>query len=333
MIKHMLKFLGAFALVSALGFAPISLAQTALAASSTANQATNGIATNDPISYTVQPGDNLFTIDQTYNTTVNAIVALNPQITDPSLIYPGEVLQIPVGTVTNPVIPITGSGEISYTVQPGDNLSTIAQTYNTTVSAIQALNPQITDSSLIYSGEVLQILVGSVTNPIIPVTGSGEISFTVQPGDDLYAIAQAYNTTVSAIQALNPQITNPGLIYSGEVLQIPVGAVSYPTVPITGYGPSAVITPSSGPQGSDVQVVVSGFPADTPIEIGLHKLGDRLIESTADLTTDASGNASITMQIPKGANANIGLVWLAQVSTTSGESITINSSGFSITAK
>jgi LysM repeat protein len=270
MIKHMLKFLGAFALVSALGFAPISLAQTALAASSTANQATNGIATNDPISYTVQPGDNLFTIAQTYNTTVNAIVALNPQITDPSLIYPGEVLQIPVGTVTNPVIPITGSGEISYTVQPGDNLSTIAQTYN---------------------------------------------------------------TTVSAIQALNPQITNPGLIYSGEVLQIPVGAVSYPTVPITGYGPSAVITPSSGPQGSDVQVVVSGFPADTPIEIGLHKLGDRLIESTADLTTDASGNASITMQIPKGANANIGLVWLAQVSTTSGEGITINSSGFSITAK
>lgn len=333
MMRNILKYLGVFACVIALGFAPISMVQNAFAASGTANQAAAGTATNDPISYTVQPGDNLTTIAQTYNTTVSAILALNPQITDPSLIYSGEVLQIPVGTVTNPVIPITGSEVISYTVQPGDILSTIAQTYNTTVSAIVALNPQITDSSLIYSGEVLQIPVGTVTNPVIPITGSDVISYTVQPGNDLYDIAQTYNTTVSVLMALNPQITNPALIYSGEVLQVPVGTVTYPTIPITGSGPSAVISPSSGSQGSYVQVVVSGFPANTPIQIGLHKLGDKLIESTADLTIDDYGRASVTMQIPKGANANIGLVWLAEVSTTSGENITINSSGFTITAK
>ncbi|MDR0840151.1 MAG: peptidoglycan-binding protein [Christensenellaceae bacterium] len=47
------------------------------------------------INYTVQPGDTLWLIAQRFNTTVDAILQLNPH-TDPNLIYPGEVLKIPV---------------------------------------------------------------------------------------------------------------------------------------------------------------------------------------------------------------------------------------------
>ena len=108
-----------------------------------------------------------------------------------------------------------------YIVQPGDTLSALAQTYNTTVAAIQALNPQITDPSLIYSGESIIIPAGqtSVTTPTIPVTGA--FTYIVQPGDNLSTLAQEYGTTVAAIVVLNPQITNPSLIYSGEVITIP----------------------------------------------------------------------------------------------------------------
>lgn len=45
--------------------------------------------------------------------------------------------------------------------------------------------------------------------------------YTVQPGDWLSDIASRYNTTVPAILAANPQITNPDLIQPGETLVIP----------------------------------------------------------------------------------------------------------------
>lgn len=44
--------------------------------------------------YTVQPGDCLSTIAHRYHTTVVALVLLNPQIKDPNLIHPGEVIRI-----------------------------------------------------------------------------------------------------------------------------------------------------------------------------------------------------------------------------------------------
>ncbi|MEW6228034.1 MAG: L,D-transpeptidase family protein, partial [Bacillota bacterium] len=45
-------------------------------------------------------------------------------------------------------------------------------------------------------------------------------TYTVQPGDSLWSIAQRFATTVAAIVAAN-NIRNPDLIYPGEVLRIP----------------------------------------------------------------------------------------------------------------
>ena len=237
MNKYLMSFLGVTTLVLSAAFTPLSASlQNALAASSASIQATAATSTDPTISYTVQPGDTLSALAQTYNTTIAAIMALNPQISDSSLIYSGQVILIPENSATPPVIPVTGSGTISYTVQAGDNLSILAQDYGTTVAAIVALNPQITNPRLIYSGEVILIPVNSVTTPVIPVTGSGTISYTVQPGDTLSALAQTYNTTVTAIQALNPQITDPSLIYSGQVILIPENSATTPVIPVTGSG-------------------------------------------------------------------------------------------------
>ncbi len=48
-------------------------------------------------------------------------------------------------------------GAVYYTVLQGDSLWKIAQTYSTTVSAIQALNPSLKNPNLIQVGQVLRV--------------------------------------------------------------------------------------------------------------------------------------------------------------------------------
>src|SRR5262249_811939 len=69
-------------------------------------------------------------------------------------------------------------------------------------------------------------------------------TYTVQPGDNLFRIALKYGTSVSAIAQLN-NISNPALIYVGEVLKIPNGS----TAPAPTNAPAATSAPSGGNTG------------------------------------------------------------------------------------
>ena len=107
-------------------------------------------STSQQISYyTVESGDTLSGIADQYGVTVANLVAWN-QISDPDLIYVGQVLTI-----------YTQSSSIDsqqvYTVESGDTLWTIANDYNTTVAQILALNSQITNPNFIYIGESIII--------------------------------------------------------------------------------------------------------------------------------------------------------------------------------
>jgi LysM repeat protein len=57
-----------------------------------------GIPVTGPgTNYTVRSGDTLFRISRAFGTTVNAILAANPWIANPNLIYPGWVIVVPAG--------------------------------------------------------------------------------------------------------------------------------------------------------------------------------------------------------------------------------------------
>jgi LysM repeat protein len=340
MNKYLMTFLGVTALVLSSAFAPLSTSmQNALAASSATIQAAAATSTDPTISYTVQPGDTLSALAQTYNTTVAAIVALNPQITDPSFIYSGEVILIPENSTVTTIIPLTGTstvvttGRFTYIVQSGDTLEQIAQRYGTTKAAIRALNPGLTASNM-YAGEALTIPTEQtvVTTPVIPITGTSTFTYIVQPGDTLALIAQRYDTTKAAIKALNPGL-NASNIYAGETITVPYEqtVVTTPIIPLTGVGASAIITPSRGTQGTYIEVVLNGFPAYTSVDLGLHKVNHKLIESHASATTDAYGQAVVTMRIPTGSNVNNNRAWVAQVTTTTGSELTVTSNVFTVT--
>jgi LysM repeat protein len=94
--------------------------------------------------YYAQSGDTLRKIAAKFNTSVDAILKSNPQITNPNLIYVGQAISIPAGVST-------------YAVQRGDTLRIIANKFGTTVESLLSLNPNITNANLIYVGQVIRV--------------------------------------------------------------------------------------------------------------------------------------------------------------------------------
>lgn len=54
----------------------------------------------------------------------------------------------------------------------------------------------------------------------IPTTGIPGI-YKIKPGDTITKIARQYSTTIDNLMKLNPQITNPNLIYAGRTINVP----------------------------------------------------------------------------------------------------------------
>ncbi len=155
--------------------------------------------------YVVQRGDTLRILANRFGTTVQAILTANPQIVNPNLIYPGQVLVIPGGTGGIPVPPPTGGS--TYYVQPGDTLKKIAARFGTTLDALLAANPQISNQNLIYVGQLIKLPAGT------------EI-YVVQRGDTLRKISDWFGVSIQTLLNLNPQITNQNVIYVGQVIRV-----------------------------------------------------------------------------------------------------------------
>lgn len=64
-------------------------------------------------------------------------------------------------------------------------------------------------------------IVGDYTAPPAPPAPAPGGAYTVQSGDSLGSIADRFGVTLGALTRANPKITNPDLIYPGEVLAIP----------------------------------------------------------------------------------------------------------------
>lgn len=99
--------------------------------------------------YTVQPGDTLYKIAQNYNTTVDELKRLNNLVSN--ILSIGQQLILPE-TKAN-------IDYISYIVQRGDSLYSIAKAYNVTVDEIKELN-NLT-SNLLLIGQNLFIPISN----------------------------------------------------------------------------------------------------------------------------------------------------------------------------
>lgn len=149
--------------------------------------------------YIVKKGDSLYSIANKYNTTVKELKRINNLTSN--ILSIGQVLKLPSDKANNVE---KEENTISYTVQKGDSLYSIARKYDTTIDRIKDLNNLTTN--LLSIGQVL----------LIPTDTNLETTYTVKKGDSLYSIAKKYNTTVDRLKQLNNLTSN--LLSIGQIL-------------------------------------------------------------------------------------------------------------------
>ncbi len=110
---------------------------------------------------------------------------------------------------------------VFYTVVKGDNMSKIAKKYGVTLAQLIALNPQITNPSRIYPGQVITIsLSGGSTAANTVVSSALATEYIVQKGDTLYKIAGTHKMSLENLRTLNPDLFNQKYIHPGQRVRL-----------------------------------------------------------------------------------------------------------------
>ncbi|NPV09542.1 MAG: LysM peptidoglycan-binding domain-containing protein [Anaerolineae bacterium] len=196
--------------------------------------------------HVVRWGEHLTAIARRYGVTVQAIVEANG-IANPSAIYAGQVLVIPgavedaaaVGTAAATMVPaptptpfasprqptetIPASRTVEHVVRAGENLTSIARRYGTTVQALAEANG-IVNPSAIYIGQVLVIpgatsdvppapmvtpTVAPTPTPAASAEGQAEIAgrriaFQVSSGGDIWSVGADGSGLARLTHGLDP---------------------------------------------------------------------------------------------------------------------------------
>ena len=146
----------------------------------------SAFAQEPPTSHVVQAGENLFRIGLQYGFTADELALANG-ITDPGQIYAGQVLTLPV--------PI-GGGEEFNLPQPAPAVE---------APAVEAPAPA-----------PVQAEAPAPVQAAAPQT----TTHFVQPNEGLASIARNYGVSMASLLRAN-SISNPDIIYPGQVLNIP----------------------------------------------------------------------------------------------------------------
>ena len=141
------------------------------------------IETNE---YIVKSGDTLYKIALANNLTVADLINANNLSSNTLTI--GQKLIIPSKNQEQ-----VNTNYSNYTITKGDNLSSIAREYNTTVQELMDINNL--KSNLLSIGQVIKVPTKT--------PASTENTYTVQSGDTLYSIARKFGKTVTDIQKKN----------------------------------------------------------------------------------------------------------------------------------
>jgi LysM repeat protein len=201
--------------------------------------------------YFVKTGDYMGQIAARFGVTLAGLEQANPQITTPSLIFPGQRIVIPTALIpiSGPhllLAPVSGPAGSRFQVVAGGfpaetslpvtlalGNSTPVTTTSVTTNANGSFTLDLTIPSGAAAGGAWQVTAGPTTSGGPTATAYFRVAeippagpYTVQSGDTLSSLAAVFGTSVGALLRANPQITSASPLSVGEQLDIPGSAIA-----------------------------------------------------------------------------------------------------------
>lgn len=138
----------------------------------------------------VQPGDSLWSISQAHGCSLQALLAANPQISNPNNITVGARINLPDGCTPESTPPPARPDRPPITVEQEGSLGSMSES----------------------DRDALCSRLRELPRPLI---------YVVKQDDNIYQLAKCFDLSIKEIMQVNPQIQNPDMIYPGDKIFIP----------------------------------------------------------------------------------------------------------------
>jgi Ca2+-binding RTX toxin-like protein len=262
------------------------------------------INANEPI----QVGDVTAVISGIADVTSDlALLSPIPQVKALGLTLKGVSVLIGYSTVAFGQIPITNKTEIVDATRGAlDSISKNTNSQNETITLNLNNNQTVLSNNASGSNNV-SISVGNANNQTISTSLNSNLEpietasiYSVKSGDTLSGIAQKYNTSVAALQVVNPQITNPNQIIAGQNIYVPLAVHNVGNTWTVGTGATGdLIAAASGITVAQLQAANPGVNVTNPpagTVLNLPTVQNGLLVST----TAVAPNFNVTTTNPTG---------------------------------
>lgn len=299
--------------------------------------------------YIVLPEDTLENIANLCGTTVEEILKINPEITDPNNLYPGEIIRIPdVEAVTGTIVTIGPSCGLA-----GQSLLVVGSGFpqNTNVSlSIGQIDQNFTnvgdtisdqfgriDTTVVLPSNALPntewVVIGEAQISSAKFTGTSNnyfvISQTPDPnsstqyiarqGDTLQSIAEKFVRALDWLREANPRLSFSAQLVPGDTVQIPL---QEPGTPKT------TINPICGPAETDIMVSGTAFPPTSAVQLSI---GQYLSSYEPAVSVITSSNRIFQTQMVIPGVASVGAMWVVVANTNTFPLVRSISNIFTIT--
>lgn len=137
-------------------------------------------------------------------------------------------------------------------VKKGESLYLIAQKYNVPLEDLIGANPDIANPDVIDVG--MKVKIPAPAHPAYEMMHQ----HTVQQGDTLWKLSKAWGIPLSDMIKANPQLKNPNVLLTGEVVNIP-------KLPAAGSGGASNAMPGVIPGKKNTAVMPEAVAPEQPV--------------------------------------------------------------------
>jgi LysM repeat protein len=208
---------------------------------------------------------------------------------------------------------IVASAPVTYTVAPGDSVSSIAGRFGLATASVLALNG-LGWKSVIFPGQVLKLTNGGAVRAAPPVAPTATSRYTIQKGDTISHIAVRFGLSVQTLLTANG-LGWASIIYPGQTIAIPGASLaevsSEPIVstvsPVTSVAPGSYVIVV----GDTIAGIAARFGVTTGALLAANGLnwssiiytGRSLVIPSQPIVAAASVTPSIVLTTEMAANA------------------------------